>query len=488
MLKILIIKEFKNIIQSPKFVATFITGSVLILLSIFIGIQEYRTNIDQYNTGIKETNQELREETSWGGASIIAHRKPDPMQIFISGVNNDIGRLANISHYSDISLRNSNYSDNPIFAYFRFMDLAFIIQVVLSLIAILFTYDAINGERETGTMKLVFANSVSRFKYLIAKWFGSWIGLIIPLLIPISLGLLLVLVFNVPLKTIHWIKLGNFFVISTAYFTFFITFGLLISTLTRESATSFLILIVSWIVFVLLVPRIGTMAAGQLVSVPGTAEIESQKSAFENDLWDKHERQLAETWNSRNAASENMTPEERKQYQDEQMWTWMQEDDEVRKNVQQEIAEMGRKMREDLRNRKIQQEKLGFLLSRFSPASSYQLAVMNLAGTDIGLKYRYEQAMEEYKNQFTSFVDNKQKESGETAGIRVMMDSENGISINSPDLNKTIDTSEIPQFQEPSLSYASVFSTTVMDLGLLIIYSAVSLFLALVAFIRYDVR
>ncbi len=69
-----------------------------------------------------------------------------------------------------------------------------------------------------------------------------------------------------------------------------------------------------------------------------------------------------------------------------------------------------------------------------------------------------------------------------------MMDSENGISIDTPDLNKTIDTSEIPKFQEPALSYASVVNATVIDLGLLIIYSIVSLFLSLVAFIRYDLR
>ncbi len=69
-----------------------------------------------------------------------------------------------------------------------------------------------------------------------------------------------------------------------------------------------------------------------------------------------------------------------------------------------------------------------------------------------------------------------------------MMDSENGISIDTPDLNKTIDTSDIPQFMGPSLSYATVFNTTVIDLGLLIIYSAIALFLSLVAFVRYDVR
>ena len=63
MLKVLIIKEFKNILQSPKFIAIFVTSAVLILLSIFIGIQEYQTNLDQYNTGISETDQELRERT-----------------------------------------------------------------------------------------------------------------------------------------------------------------------------------------------------------------------------------------------------------------------------------------------------------------------------------------------------------------------------------------------------------------------------------------
>ena len=42
------------------------------------------------------------------------------------------------------------------------VDWAFIIGYVLSLIALLFTFDAISGERERGTLRLMLANSIPR--------------------------------------------------------------------------------------------------------------------------------------------------------------------------------------------------------------------------------------------------------------------------------------------------------------------------------------
>jgi len=488
MIKLLIIKEFKNVLQSPKFLTIFLISFILILLSVFVGIMEYKINVNQANAGTSLSNQKLQERTSWSGSSVSAYRSPDPMQIFISGINNDIGRFSNISQYTDIKLQNSNYSDDPIFAVFRFMDFAFLVQVVLSLLAILFTYDTISGERETGTLKLVFSNSVSKVGYLLAKWIGSWLGLIVPIVIPLLISILLIIVFNIPFNSEHWIRLFIFFMVSLIYFTFFISFGILISVLTRVSSTSFLILLVSWICFVLMIPKLGTMAAGQLVTVPGVAEIEAQKSAIENELWDNHERQMAEEWSKRNAVMSDMTADERSQYQDDNMWNWMQEDDAARKVVQKEITENNRKMNEDLRNRKMQQEKLGFLLSRFSPSSSFQLAAMNLAGTDIGLKNRYIQAMDNYKTLFTNFIENKQKESGQPEGMQIMIDSERGLSVKTPDMKKTIDISEMPQFQYNDLSYKTVLNASMADLGLLLLYCIISLFFSLVAFIRYDVR
>ena len=119
MLKVLIIKEIKNVVHSPKFIATFITCFALIFLSIILGIIDFQSYTDQYYSGINLSTQELQERTSWAGSSVLAYRSPNPMQIFISGINNDIGRLSDISSYSDIKLQQSSYSDDPIFAVFR---------------------------------------------------------------------------------------------------------------------------------------------------------------------------------------------------------------------------------------------------------------------------------------------------------------------------------------------------------------------------------
>ena len=53
------------------------------------------------------------------------------------------------------------------------VDWAFIIGYVLSLIALLFTFDAVSSERERGTLRLMLANSVPRHTILIGKFLGG---------------------------------------------------------------------------------------------------------------------------------------------------------------------------------------------------------------------------------------------------------------------------------------------------------------------------
>ena len=87
-------KELKLVLLSPKFVATFGVSSILIILSVFIGVQDYKASVRQYESAGQLADQELREATSWFGLGNTVHRRPDVMQIFAAGVNNDIGRLS----------------------------------------------------------------------------------------------------------------------------------------------------------------------------------------------------------------------------------------------------------------------------------------------------------------------------------------------------------------------------------------------------------
>lgn len=486
----LITKELKSLLLGPKFVATFAVCSILIVLSIFVGIQDYRAALKQYQAGTSLVDQEMQEQHAWMTFHTRVFRKPDPMQIFVSGINNDIGRLSSIRSYDPVKLTNSIYSDDPIFAVFRFIDLSFIVQIVLSLFAILFTYDAINGERENGTLQLAFANSVPRFHYILAKSIGSWLGLVVPLTIPMLLGVVVLMVFNAPLNSSHWLKLFTLLTVSLLYFTFFIALGILISAMTKRSSVSFLLLLVIWVAFVLIVPRIGIMAAGKMIEVPSIAEIEGQIDGYSKERWDAYMRELQDLFEKREAEMREMSKEQRDAYRDEHMWDWMQQSDEARKEVQTDINDYSTRLGENLRTRKAVQERLAFTLSRFSPASAYQLVAMNLANTDIQLKNRYEEEMERYRDTLSAYAETKQEEdgAGSRGGLRVTMNSESGFFVSTDQETATLDLDDMPRFQAPALSLAAILAQTVIDIGLLLLYSIAALAGACVAFLRFDVR
>lgn len=488
MLKLLIEKELKSIIQSPKFVATFGVCTILILLSFFIGIKEFQNATKQYETATELVNQHFTEVTSFYQVENKVYREPDPMQIFVSGVNNDVGRQSRISSSSDIKLQQSSYSTDPLFAVFRFIDFTFIVQVVLSLFAILFTYDAVNGERESGTLKLALSNAVPRGKYLFAKFVGSWLGLTIPLTIPVLIGVLLIFVFRVPVTGDDWLKIVSLFGVSLLYFTFFIALGLLVSSMTRRSSVSFLLLLVLWINLVLIVPRAASMAAGQLVDVPSVPDIEAQKERYRTDQRNVNQEARSASWRERMSVTENMEREDRSAYFQNNRSAWEEEDQAERDAMEDRVAEYNRQTNEGLRNAKMKQERMAFTLSRLSPAAAYQLAAMNLGGTNTSIKSRYEDQMFAFRDDFNEYTVRKQQEERDEArkkaekggGRRMMMIGGGG--------SDPIDASDRPGFAEPRESISAVLSASIVDFGLLSLFTVLAFVGALVAFLRYDVR
>jgi ABC-type transport system involved in multi-copper enzyme maturation permease subunit len=486
MIGTLIEKELKAILLSPKFIAVFAVCSLLILLSIYVGIEEYRTSMAHYETVNAQVNQQMRDETNWSGLSPSVTRYPDPMQIFVSGINNDIGRQAAISSGGTIKLRNSNYSENIIFAVFRSMDMMFIVQIVLSLFAILFTYDAVNGERESGTLKLSFANPVPRGSYIIAKLIGSWLGLVIPLLIPFLLGIALVLLYRIPMAAVHWEKLGLLIFISILYFSFFICLGVLISSLTRHSSGSFLYLLVIWVSLVLIIPRAGVMVAGHFVPVPTAAEISSMMTQKTMEFSDQFQEKLDELSREQDKAREDLysdkslTMEERnersKELSDDYIMKLNKEDE----KYLQKIGEYDALLNEDWRNRKAVREKLGFSISRFSPGSAYQLAAMNLAGTGMSLKTDYEDQLRTYSDIFNNFRSKKVEEAGGRAIIINPLEE-----YKKPD---PLDLSEMPKFEFANPDMNKIIQSVLIDIGIISIYILIIVTGAFIAFIRYDVR
>ena len=489
MLSALIEKELKSIIQSPKFFATFAVCSVLMLLSVFIGIKEYQAQKQQYDMAISLSDQQMQSATSWRSLRYKAYREPDPMQIFVTGLTNDIGRWTDISSGSSVKLKSSIYSDDPVFSIFRFIDFAFIVQVVLSLFAILFTYDAICGEREGGTLKLVFSNAVKRSHYIIAKCIGSWLGLVLPMMIPILLSILLVMLFGISLDGATWTKLTLLIGLSILMFSFFITMGVFISSLVKRSNISFLLSLVIWVAFVLIIPRAGVLAAGQIVQIPRVAEIEGRRDAYAKDQWEAFNKESSARWEAFNQESRTGEGEDTHEFDEAKMWERMQQEDSARKIVERKIDDYEMKLQDDLRRRKEMQQKMAFSLSRFSPASAYQLAAMTLAGTDIDLKGRNLDNMQDYRTRFNDYADKKMAESGDMSGVfMIEISSEDGIKMNNKRNENKLDISDRPQYVPSRQELPHSLASLVVDGGLLALYTILAFAGAFIRMLKYDVR
>jgi len=71
--------------------------------------------------------------------------------------------------------------DNPHLSLFGGVDFLFNVMFVVSLAALIFTYDSISGEKQAGTLALMIANAVPRSRILLSKIVGNYVVLLIPL-------------------------------------------------------------------------------------------------------------------------------------------------------------------------------------------------------------------------------------------------------------------------------------------------------------------
>ncbi len=473
MIKLIIEKELREVIGSVKFAITFGVCSFLIILSFYIGGRNYEVWTKQYEAAKRENLRQMEGLTDW--FAVQQHRiflPPQPLAALVGGVSNDIGRTIEMQGRGELNTDDSRFNEDPIFAVFRFLDLDFIFQIVLSLFAILFAYDAVNGEKERGTLKLSFSNAVPKDKYILGKLFGSYFALGIPLMIPVLIGCVLLPILGVPMNSDEWIRLALIITAGFLYFGVFLTLSVFISSVTRRSSTAFLMLLVVWILAVLVIPRSAVLIAGRAVDVPSVDEIASQKNRFSASLWEVDRKHLAEF---------KPEPAEKEEPQKvlEKFNQFMQKAADERDKKMNEFTE---RLNEERENRQREQQAVSLGLARISPSATFSLAASSLAGTSLSLEHRYKDAASAYQKEYAAFMKEK---TGMVTGGRVMMFR---TIVDDGKKPEPINPNELPVFSYIPPSLGVVIEDSIINFGLLAFFSLLFFAGSYVAFLRYDVR
>ncbi|MGA7303901.1 MAG: ABC transporter permease, partial [Rhodothermales bacterium] len=281
MLSVLITRELKSLLLRPRFLAILTTTVGLISAATALGIQEYHHDTSSVARSVELNKETLRLQGNWMGAGWAkVFRAPSPLRIFVIGLDDDIGRSERLEQRGTTSLTDPKLAEEPVFALFRPIDVTFVLLYVISLLAIVLSFDAVCGEKERGTLRLVLSNAIPRTTFVFAKFVSMWLALFFPLLLAFLLGALLTTLNAIPFSTTDWVCFSALFGISVLYVTVFLSIGLFVSSVVHRPSDSFMILLVIWVAAVLVIPKVATVAASKTANVATISEVSSEAQTF----------------------------------------------------------------------------------------------------------------------------------------------------------------------------------------------------------------
>ncbi len=450
MLSVLVRKEILNNILSFRFAVTFLLFFLLIGGSmVMMAANHDKQRRDYYNatSAYRERVDQMRDFNEFELFGMTSRREPNPLSIFAMGLEADMSRSVTNSEMQGLQVGGTPYA-NPLFALFSTPDVAYVVSIIVSLLAILFVFDAVSGEKEEETLKLVLSNPVPRDSLLMSKCIGGLVCLCMSFLISLGVGLLIARVgMLLVLSPTQWLRVGGIVLVSLLYISVFLMLGLFISTCTQRSGTSLMISLLAWVVLVLGVPNLVPVIARQMVPLPSMARMDGEEEAIRNEEYDKVRQKM----------SRDMSREQRTELYNE-----------ARRAIQTRTE----LLQSNYENRFMQQVSLAMVMSRVSPSACFAYASTAFAGTGVDAYTGFVRYVHlDFRRLFEQSLHDV-REAGRSAGSGV----------------GAVDVKKLPVFAPKGQTIQLSLMKSLIDIGLLCGYTTLFFLGAFIRFLRYDVK
>ena len=262
-------KEFLNNLLSARFIIGFLLCLVLIPFSVLLGIGDYREQTGQYRIDRDTAEKAMKEVRVYSYLRPVLVFPPEPLGIFGKGISGQVGNQVKIKLGEKPLLAEGKTAarDNPFLASFFSVDFVDIAAIILSLLALLFSYDALTKEKEDGTLRQQMANPLARSSLLAGKLTGILMTLLPVLVFCFLLGGLIVLFSSdLAFAAREWGRLALLALVSLAYLVLFVLLGMFISSRTRTSVSSLVFCLFCWVFLVFIVPNLSSYVAESFVA------------------------------------------------------------------------------------------------------------------------------------------------------------------------------------------------------------------------------
>ena len=394
MLMTLIQKEMMHHILSVRFVALLVMCLLLVPLTLHINYRNYLQNQVNYQESLKLSTAESEEKPPDAPDSDTEVSKlflePTPLSVFAKGLEESLPSYLGMTR-NGVKQGSMSLGEAPLSSALGNLDFLFVVSTVFSLLALLFTFDAVAGEKEAGTLRITLANALPRDLFLWSKLIGGYIVFVVPFLVAFLLGLLLLVSQGFPLgESDIFLRVFSLTLVSLLYIGVFFAIGTVISTYLDNSKTALIVAFTVWVLAVLITPRAGFLTAKLITPTRAIQSVYMEKTAIRNNLSAEKEQVVVGKIIETLGTSINFNKD-------------MEKIKEIRAPIdaeyRQKFQEQVNKVERSYQREKKRQESVGETLSRITPTSSLIYLAMNLAETGKIKRNTYFQTGTRYYNQ-----------------------------------------------------------------------------------------
>jgi ABC-type transport system involved in multi-copper enzyme maturation permease subunit len=299
MLRHLIIKEIQEIITNSRSLFVLLICVVLIPLGLYVSTKEYEQSKIAYKDAERMYVERNKDHQ---GMTFVAegYIPPSPLSLFSSGLSGYLPNKISTDSQGVWQAVNDYGINNPIALLFGKIDFYFIITIILSLLAFIFTFNSITGEKESGTLRLIAANSVPRWKIIFAKIIGSYAVFLVSFFAGIISGLvLLTLTSTVPvLSGSYLVPFLIILIISLLFLFILFNLGILLSIKTRNSGASITASLLLWVLIAVIVPKISPMIAQIVYPIESEEVVNKKKTMKREEIQAEYDKERGDLMSS----------------------------------------------------------------------------------------------------------------------------------------------------------------------------------------------
>lgn len=517
-------KETLENILTLRFAIGFVACLVVFSLATYVLTQDYLLEWNQVKAAQFDNEEELDNEEVYSYVRPAIYKDPSQLAAFGSGLGKKWGRRVWISHTRVpvfTTDETSGGSAADFLAFFYDFDFTNIVQIFISLLALLFSFDLICGEKQRSTLGLVLSNPVQRTKLFIGKYVGALLALL-PIILAsfLAVGIIFLVNAPMPLTADTWIGLSLILLTTILYGAVFIAIGIFVSAFTHKIPSSLIVCMIVWIFLVLVLPSTIGFLSSEFGFSKDAREHDRNLSALFDEYRDRMNglRYVALdymlTANSSSGGEGGqifrIVGKNAEKYYMERLPDTI--------DSQNEFAVKRFDLERAYKAERSRKTALTNNLLRLSPASQCTNIIDALAGTDEANHEFFMARAREYREEVIEYIRSKGGYSSkrwftndfEGAPYRDFVNQaetmtlrEMGTAINDPQLreqlwewieqvandpDRMLDLSDMPRFENEQRPLVEAFNSAMLDIFLMVVFTAVTITISYIRFLYYDPR